>query len=94
MIYPETSQSCQIPGLNTFYQYYFCGKSDGVFVEVGANDGQSWYLIPHSSATINDFNVSVSSFVDLCEQNSRYVRAKVDAPKSGAVKLKITVNGK
>jgi FkbM family methyltransferase len=33
---------CQIPTINDLYEKYFSGKSDGVFVEVGAYDGFEW----------------------------------------------------
>lgn len=42
MIYPAPSPSCQIKNINTFYERYFPGLSDGIFIEVGGNDGYSW----------------------------------------------------
>jgi FkbM family methyltransferase len=35
-------ESCQIPSLPTLYEKYFGIKTHGVFVEVGANDGEMW----------------------------------------------------
>ncbi len=36
------SPSCQIPHLDLIYEKYFHGKDNGVFIEVGANDGYAW----------------------------------------------------
>jgi FkbM family methyltransferase len=70
MIYPSASLSCQIPGLNTFYQYYFDGKSDGVFVEVGANDGKEWSNTWHlaNSGWRGLYFEPVKALVDKCKE--------------------------
>lgn len=41
-VFTQVSDTCQIKDLNSFYQKYFPGKRDGVFVEVGGNDGYLW----------------------------------------------------
>jgi len=35
------SETCQITGLDTIYKHYFNNKKDGVFVEIGAFDGET-----------------------------------------------------
>lgn len=42
MTFAQISDTCQIAGLNAIYERYFPGKRDGVFVEVGGNDGYLW----------------------------------------------------
>lgn len=42
MTFTKLSPSCQIPGLNKIYEKYFPGLAQGIFVEVGGNDGFSW----------------------------------------------------
>ena len=42
MTFDKLSLSCQIPGLNKIYQRFFPDLINGVFVEVGGNDGYSW----------------------------------------------------
>jgi FkbM family methyltransferase len=39
--------TCQIPNLNQIYQFYFPGKYEGFFVEVGAFDGETYSNTSH-----------------------------------------------
>lgn len=70
MIYPAPSKSCQIPGLNELYQYYFNGKWDGTFVEVGANDGLSWSNTWHlaNAGWRGLYFEPVKELADICAQ--------------------------
>lgn len=42
MVFTKISPTCQIGELNEYYQAYFPDKTDGIFVEVGGNDGLLW----------------------------------------------------
>lgn len=46
----DPSLSCQIPGINLFYDKYF-PKKRGIFVEVGGNDGYTWSNTWHLAET-------------------------------------------
>lgn len=41
-VFTKLSASCQIRGLNVFYERYFPGQRFSTFVEVGGNDGYLW----------------------------------------------------
>lgn len=41
-VFTRLSLSCQIPDLNAIFEKYFSGITQGIFVEVGGNDGYNW----------------------------------------------------
>lgn len=85
---------CQIPYLGTYYRSYFGERSDGVFVEIGAFDGDT---ISNTSVLADlgwqGFYVEpVPQYYELCKaRNASNRNIEVDCLAIGAEEKKVTI---